>query len=79
VYVSLAALCSAVGQVFIFYSSKHMQFSNLIVTKFTSIRTLLSIPLSAYMFGHGLGGGQTVGVAVVAVGLLIGLPATAAT
>lgn len=63
-YDALAfALCGAVGQLFIYATLE--RFSSLLLVTVTVTRKMLTMLLSVLWFGHSLGKGQWVGVALV--------------
>ncbi|KAK2776319.1 UDP-galactose transporter [Onygenales sp. PD_12] len=61
------AACGAIGQLFIFYTLAH--FSSLLLVTVTVTRKMLTMLLSVMWFGHRLGGGQWLGVALVFGGI----------
>lgn len=61
--ILLFASCGAIGQVFIFFTLS--KFSSLLLVTITVTRKMLTMLLSVIWFGHRLGFGQWIGVALV--------------
>lgn len=72
-HVLFMALCSAVGQLFIFFTIK--EFGALVFATINTVRTMLSVILSFVIFGHALNAGEAAGIATVfgALFLQVGL------
>ena len=61
-HIGVMAICSAVGQLFIFYTIK--RYGPLVFATIQTVRQLLSIVLSIIMFAHAVNSMMMVGVAV---------------
>ena len=61
------AVCSAVGQLFIFYTIK--RYGPLVFATIQTVRQLLSIVLSILFFAHPINAMETLGIAIVFVAL----------
>merc|ERR1719454_1218181 len=66
-HISVMAICSAIGQLFIFYTIK--TYGPLVFATIQTVRQLLSIVLSIIFFHHPVNGMMTLGIAVVFVAL----------
>ncbi len=61
--VTVVSLTSAVGQLFIFYTIA--QFGPVVFTTIMTVRQMLAILLSCFLFGHRLNGIAAIGVVIV--------------
>ena len=62
------ALCSAIGQTFIFYTIT--EFDSLTTTTITTTRKIFSVLLSIFLKGHKLNTQGWMGIAVASAGIL---------
>lgn len=62
-HIAAMSLCSAVGQLFIFFTIK--QFGALVFATINTVRTLFSVVLSFFVFGHAINSGEAMGIASV--------------
>ena len=62
------ALCSAVGQSFIFYTISN--FDSLVCTTVTTTRKVFSVLLSIFLNGHKLSSQGWVGIGIASLGIL---------
>jgi len=62
-HISIMAICSAVGQLFIFYTIK--TYGPLVFATIQTVRQLLSIVLSILFFAHPLNAMEVVGIGIV--------------
>ncbi|KAJ1627690.1 UAA transporter family-domain-containing protein [Pavlovales sp. CCMP2436] len=62
-HIVLMSICSAIGQLFIFYTIKN--FGALVFATINTVRTLFSVVLSFLVFGHAINVGEALGVASV--------------
>ena len=66
-HIGIMAVCSAVGQLFIFYTIS--KYGPLVFATIQTVRQLLSIVLSILFFAHPINAMETLGIAVVFVAL----------
>merc|ERR1719393_1013066 len=66
-HISVMAICSAVGQLFIFYTIK--RYGPLVFATIQTVRQLLSIVLSILFFSHPVNLAEAAGIALVFVTL----------
>jgi len=62
-HVMLMAVCSAIGQLFIFYTIK--AFGPLVFATIQTVRQFLSVILSIIVFAHPVNAGECLGIAIV--------------
>merc|ERR1719238_2016905 len=62
-HISVMAICSAVGQLFIFYTIK--RYGPLVFATIQTVRQLLSIVLSILFFAHPLNAMEVLGIGIV--------------
>ena len=62
-HVGIMAVCSAVGQLFIFYTIK--AFGPLVFATIQTVRQFLSVVLSIVLFAHPVNAGEVVGIVIV--------------
>jgi len=76
-HIGLMAVCSAVGQLFIYYTIK--AFGPLVFSTIQTVRQFLSVILSIVVFAHPINAGECAGIAIVfvALGAQIGFKAQA--
>jgi adenosine 3'-phospho 5'-phosphosulfate transporter B2 len=67
VHICIMAVCSAVGQLFIFYTIK--RYGPLVFATIQTVRQFLSVVLSIVFFSHPLNGTMAAGIAVVFLAL----------
>merc|ERR1712127_662213 len=67
VHIGMMAVCSAVGQLFIFYTIK--RYGPLVFATIQTVRQLLSIVLSILFFGHPINLAEAAGIGLVFVTL----------
>lgn len=67
VHIGIMAICSAVGQLFIFYTIS--KYGPLVFATIQTVRQLLSIVLSILFFAHPINAMESLGIAIVFVAL----------
>ena len=66
-HIMIMAVCSAIGQLFIFYTIK--QYGPLVFATIQTVRQFLSVVLSIVFFGHPINGMEAVGIGIVFLAL----------